>query len=950
MKMYVLDDEVARCEAALLSLRDGRAAASVELAWHLRQRDTRRALALADQAERELPLSRLSDRECKQLAARVALVRGEGHWLFAELDSAEAQANQALKEFTVLDDALGCADAHWLLGWIASDRGLSAHRDSEWTAMAVEAQRGGDSLRVDVADADLARWSAFTDVQAAVARWGDRFPAGAQARDPAVDVGMNDFHGTVANLSSDYALAATCRMRMYESAMMTGQVRRAIIAATNAGNAFKNLSYPHSALEWLQRGLDLARPTGWNNSIATCLSQTAETMRRLGRLDDAHELLRESLLLLAPLSGSRSYALALEYLGDLLLDRGDFAAALDTFGKLQERADALNQTDFQPVVRRGQAQALSQLGRPQEALVAALDALSLARVRHDAIRQIDALKVLAAIHRQHALPPPDGITVASAPLHFLMQALEVATTVKGYTVPAGLLDQLSREYADLGDYQRAYEKSVEAAQARAKINSAEAASLANAMQVQRKTERVRADADQQRQLAASEALRAAAQIERLAHFDSITGLANRTLLLDHMVRAIGRARRQQTRLAVLFLDLDHFKNVNALIGHHGGDRLLKSVADRVVSAMRAESVLARLGGDEFVLMLPDFETEGDSAVAARRIHELLSTPFADGEHELPVSASIGIAVFPDDGLDPDTLLKNAETAMRSVKSAGRNAIQFFAPEMGDAVKAALRLEKRLRTAIEQNAFDLVYQPKVNAISEKITGMEALLRWRDAALDFASPAQFIPVAERLGVISAIGDWALRTACLQNKAWQAAGLPAVPVAVNVSALEFEDAQFLSRIRNALAASALDPRYLEIEITEGSLIKDANSAAVTLHAVKALGVSIAIDDFGTGYSSLAYLGTFPIDNLKIDQSFVRELRPGHHAQEITRTIIGIAKRLNMKVIAEGVETAAQAQFLKDEACDELQGYFYSRPVSADAIASILRDGLAPSLSRVG
>jgi diguanylate cyclase (GGDEF)-like protein/PAS domain S-box-containing protein len=435
---------------------------------------------------------------------------------------------------------------------------------------------------------------------------------------------------------------------------------------------------------------------------------------------------------------------------------------------------------------------------------------------------------------------------------------------------------------------------------------------------------------------------AESEIRRMAYFDALTGLANRTMLIDRMEQAASLARRQRTQVGVLFLDLDNFKSVNDLVGHIGGDRILVSVSERVGAAVRAESVLARMGGDEFVLLLTDLPRAEDAAIAARRILEVLAEPFVLDEQTLHITASIGIAMYPADGEDSVTLIKNADTAMHAAKDAGRNGVRFFTTTMSESVMSTLRIESRLRSALKTQALHLAYQPKVDARSRQIVGMEALVRWRDPELGLIPPSDFIPVAERHGMIAAIGDWVLRAACAQNQQWQAAGLPAVPVAVNISALDFDDPGFPARIQRALQDSGLAPRFLELELTEGALMKDPDGAVATLKQIKALGVSLAIDDFGTGYSSLAYLGTFPIDRLKIDQSFVRDLPNVSSSAEITRAIIGIAKRLNMKVVAEGVETDEHARFLEDEQCDDLQGYLFSRPVSASEFEHLLLNGL--------
>lgn len=427
------------------------------------------------------------------------------------------------------------------------------------------------------------------------------------------------------------------------------------------------------------------------------------------------------------------------------------------------------------------------------------------------------------------------------------------------------------------------------------------------------------------------------QIRRMAYFDTLTGLPNRTLLIDRLSQSLSLARRNHTQLGVLFLDLDNFKNVNDGLGHEAGDRLLVAVATRVTGALRAESVVARLGGDEFVVLLPDLREAEEAAVTARRILEVL---IESAGSEFAVTASIGIALFPNDGDDPLTLIKNADTAMYAAKDSGRNGFRFFTHSMNDSVMGTLKLETRLRQAIREGSFYLLYQPKVEARTGSIVGMEALIRWNDAELGAVPPNEFVPVAERHGLIRALGDWVLNAACKQNVAWQRAGLTPLPVAVNVSALDFDDPELPARIRRALQETGLEARYLEIELTESALMKDAERTTALLHEIKSLGVSIAIDDFGTGYSSLAYLGTFPIDRLKIDRSFVRDLPSVNSAAEITRAIIGIAKRLSLSVVAEGVETQDHAKFLQEEQCDDLQGYLFSRPLPAKDFEAMLRE----------
>jgi diguanylate cyclase (GGDEF)-like protein len=505
--MFALDQELARWEAELPSLQGAaRLRQTVRLAWHLRQRDPARARALAREAGALLPL--LADAERRRIEARCMLIEGEAKWLFGELDAARALADQAFIEFDLQDDPIGSADARWLRAWIEVDRGEAAASDLELAAAAEDARRAGDALRSDVFDAAAAIFAVFCDLHSADARWGKRFDPEAEGLHPGARGWIQDFQGTAAFQGSDFGRAVGILMHAFEAATSTGQVRRAINIATNIGNGFTSLNAHHAALEWMQRGLDLARPTGWPMSIGLGLMQTAETLRQLGQREAALELLHEALATLSPLSGSRAYAIALEYQGDLALDGGDNAGALDSFRRLEERGEALRQADFQSGAKRGQAHALSQLNRPQEALAAAAAALALARDHGDAYNQIAALKVLAEIHARHLLPDPKPMVAPNAALHYLQQAMTVAATIDGYTVPGDLLDAVAREYANVGDYARAYEVALRAGAARDKTHSQEATNRAVAMQVQYQTERAKTEGEHHRQLAAAEAQRA----------------------------------------------------------------------------------------------------------------------------------------------------------------------------------------------------------------------------------------------------------------------------------------------------------------------------------------------------------------------------------------------------------------------------------------------------------
>jgi signal transduction histidine kinase len=511
MELFALDDEVTRLEVALASLSGpARLAMLVPLAWHLRQRDTQRALALAAEAGALLSVANLPPAAAALLCLRLQLVQSEARWLIADLDEAETLTQDALRQFTALDDALGCADAFWLLAGIANDRGLSDRRDAALENAAAAARRGNDTLRADIAEATLAFMAALRDMRGAQTRWGQRFHAGMDQLHPALAARVYDFLGVMAALSSDFGKAATYFSRTHDAAQKSGQIRRAIFATLNTGDAFTSLNDHHAALEWMQRGLDQARNTGWTSTVGVCLTQTAETLRRLGRMETAHELLQETLASMAPLSGSRDFAVAFLYMADLALDRGDFAGALDSFRELEIRAQNLNQADLQIDARRGQAHALSQLGQPLAALTAANAALALARNQQDASRLIAIFVVLAEICTEHELPPDADIdtSTASPALFYLLQALEVAHTIDGYTIPGELLDAVAHQYADLGEYTQAYKISLQAIQSREKTHSQQATNRAIAMQVRHQTERAQAEREHHRQLAISEAARA----------------------------------------------------------------------------------------------------------------------------------------------------------------------------------------------------------------------------------------------------------------------------------------------------------------------------------------------------------------------------------------------------------------------------------------------------------
>jgi diguanylate cyclase (GGDEF)-like protein/PAS domain S-box-containing protein len=435
----------------------------------------------------------------------------------------------------------------------------------------------------------------------------------------------------------------------------------------------------------------------------------------------------------------------------------------------------------------------------------------------------------------------------------------------------------------------------------------------------------------------------ASQMTYASQHDLVTNLPNRLLLMDRIVQAIALARRQHKSIAVIFLDLDRFKYVNDSLGHAIGDKVLQSVSRRLVASVRGSDTVSRQGGDEFVILLSEIAYPEAAAVIAKKILSLVNQPQSIEGFDLHVNASIGISVYPEDGEDAETLIKNADMAMYHAKEDGRNNFKFFKPEMNRKVVERQSVESSLRRALERDEFLLYYQPKVNLDSGEITGVEALIRWQHPSRGLMSPAQFVPVAEDCGLIVEIGRWVLREACRQARAWQEAGLPLIRISVNVSPTEFRDQGFLEGVRATLAETGLEARYLELELTEGVLMENAEFSISILHALKSMKVQLAVDDFGTGYSSFSYLRQFPINVLKIDQSFVKEIAPNSTDSTIVSAIISMGKSLGHTVLAEGVETREQRDYLLAQSCEEGQGYLFSRPVAAAAFASLLLLGIA-------
>jgi diguanylate cyclase (GGDEF)-like protein/PAS domain S-box-containing protein len=431
------------------------------------------------------------------------------------------------------------------------------------------------------------------------------------------------------------------------------------------------------------------------------------------------------------------------------------------------------------------------------------------------------------------------------------------------------------------------------------------------------------------------------QMSHLAQHDVLTDLPNRLLFNDRLTQAIALADRQGKQLAVMFIDLDHFKKINDSLGHDVGDKLLQSVAGRLLACVRRSDTVSRLGGDEFVILLSQVEHAEDAAYSARKILRALTAPHIIDNKSLDINASIGVSTYPSDGQDAEGLMNRADNAMYEAKEHGRNNYQFFRHEMHARLAERQLLEADLRCALGRNEFLLHYQPKLGLQTGEITGVEAVIRWLHPQRGVIYPAQFVPIAEECGLIVPIGQWVLLEACKQAKAWRDSGLGVVPVSVNVSAAEFGAKDFLSGVRAVLIATGVQPQHLELELTETVLMRDAEAAVVTLAKLKAMGVQLAIDDFGTGYSSFTYLRRFPSDALKLHQSFVQEITVDPADAAIVSAMINLGRSLKQRVIAEGVETRAQLKFLQRHGCGEGQGFYFSPPVAAEQAGRLFKDG---------
>ena len=1217
LSQFASTAELERLEESLAAAQaDRQVELQVALAWQLRQRDCARAKALCSQALDQLTSAPL-DQDGRRHLARLWLVQAEIAALHGDLDQASRLCEQASAGFGQCDDPVGSGDSAWLRASILSEQGSHAEFDGMMARTMDDYRRAGDGIRTRAAQARRWVFAAFLDAQA-VAQAMAQEPGTGEDGDEGALAWVETAKATVAAQLDQLGESIKHDLQAHMLFSRSGQIREAVVSASNASEGFVTLGDLDAALEWSERALSAARANEWPALIAVCQRQTGDVLRLLDRPEQAAELLHMAAAGMKTQGASRNKGEVLNSLGRLELEDKRFDAALATFDLMELEARHCNHPDLLVKAWRGQAGALASLGEPAQAAKKALESLQLAQSRGNADDQIRTLLVLADIHQGHALPAPADSKAASAALHYLTSALQLAESLKDYRAPIDLLRRVASACADSGDYAAAYRYGVAADEARNASRLKDAQNRALALEIRREVEHARADTERHRKLAASlqatadtleilgligreitasldiqtickilhrhladlmdvsfflvhvldeggsslsrlgvteslapqtisiehrnswvaacarerreiiierelaeassshvpgtlaclsllffplevggrllgvmsvqstqpnaygereraifrtlcawgaigldnaatynavaeqkQQLRVAAvafesqeammiadarhrilrinsaccrisgyraeeligrrpsifglkrvdgssnsatlatlaehdqwsgelevlrkdgskvplwlnitavrdqdneithfvyaasditdrkqseeEIRNLAFYDPLTQLPNRRLLMDRLVHALTTSERTGGEGALLFIDLDKFKTLNDTRGHDVGDLLLIQVAQRLRGCLRDGDTVARWGGDEFTVLLEGLGSNTIEAadrvdLVAKKILAQLNQPYLLQEQEHHSSPSIGVSMFRGRALPADDLLKQADLAMYQAKGSGRNTVRFYDPAMQAVVTRHAQLEADLRQALNAGQFLLHYQPQVD-IDGRLIGAEALIRWQHPERGMVSPGEFIAAAEESGLILQVGQWVLQTACEQLRKWaQEPKTAGLSLAVNISARQFHDAQFVAQTLALLDEAGIDPRRLKLELTESLLLENLDSIIDKMHVLMQRGVRFSLDDFGTGYSSLSYLKRLPLEHLKIDQTFVRDLFNDENDRAIVRTIVTLGQSLGLQVIAEGVEEERQWRFLEGIGCQAFQGYLFGRPM---------------------
>jgi len=1221
IRQFASAAELGEIEQSLANAQaDEKLAPCVELAWHLRQVDCSRAKELCAQA-RQLMSAGTTDPAVRLLRARLCLVEGEVALLHGDPLRARAWCEEARAGFEDGDDAIGRGDAAWLSASIFAEQGRVADLDLAMADAIAHYRHAGDTQRLKAALARRWTLAAFVDAAAAARGLAEDLGSGEDCSD-GVRAWVESVLATIAAQTDRLGDSIKHDLQAHMFCERSGQIRQAVISASNASEGFVTLGDLDAALEWSERALSTARASGWPSLIAVCQRQTSDVLRLLDRPEQAAELLSLAMAAIETLGASRNRGEVLHSQGRLELETARFDAALATFEQMERSAQQSNHPDLLIKAWRGQAGALSGLGQAERAATRALESLQLARAKGNADDQIRTLLVLADIHQCHALPAPSGMQVASAALHYLLAAQELAQSVVDYRAPIDLLRRIASAFAEAGDHAQAYRHVVAAEEARNASRLKDGQNRALALEIRRAVEQARSESERNRKLVArlqatadtlevlgqigreitasldastictivhrhlmelmdvsffsvyvldpngsaligliatereerlplqtialgdrdarvaacarerreiiierelaeaskthrpgtlpslslmffplevggrllgvmsvqsanakaygereraifrtlcawgaigldnastynavaeqkqelrvaavafesqeamlvadaqhnilrvnsaccritgyradeligrrpdifqfrrhdgstapnrfsaleerdewsgelevlrkdgtpvpfwlsisavrshtdevthyvyaasdiTERKRAEQEIRNLAFYDPLTQLPNRRLLTDRLTHALATSERTGSQGALLFIDLDKFKNLNDTRGHDIGDLHLTQVAQRLQDCLRDCDTVARWGGDEFTVLLEGLDGDADeaakrAALVARKILSSLNEPYQLQGQEHHSSPSIGVVTFRGQSMPPDELLKQADLAMYQAKGSGRNTVSVYDPSMQATVTRHARLEADLRQALHSGQFQLHYQPQVG-IDGRLLGAEALVRWNHPQRGLIAPGEFISAAEDTGLIVPLGQWVLRSACAQLRAWsQRPATACLSLAVNISARQFFDAQFVEQTLALIDEAGIDARRLKLELTESLLISNLDGIVDKMHALMQRGVRFALDDFGTGYSSLSYLKRLPLEQLKIDRSFVRDLFNDENDVAIVRAIVTLGQSLGMQVIAEGVEEERQWRFLESIGCEAFQGYFFGRPVA--------------------